>query len=50
MDIHGLLWISLYFLYLDDVSASQETHLWTFTGCYGDRFNFLKILQFPPSD
>jgi hypothetical protein len=25
-------------LYVDDVRTSQETNLWTITGCYGDSF------------
>jgi hypothetical protein len=27
-------------LYVDDVRASQETHLWASTACYGHSFTF----------
>jgi hypothetical protein len=29
------------FLYIDEVRASQETHLWASTACYGDSFTLL---------
>jgi hypothetical protein len=35
MDLHGLLWDSFTFLYVDDVCTSQEIHLWTSTASYG---------------
>jgi hypothetical protein len=28
-------------LYVEGVRMSQETRLWAFTACYGDRFTFL---------
>jgi hypothetical protein len=30
--------LQFYFLYVDDVLTSQETHVWTPTACYGDSF------------
>jgi hypothetical protein len=33
----------LYFLYVDGVWTSQETHLRACTACYGDRFTFLYV-------
>jgi hypothetical protein len=41
--LHGLLQGDLYFLYVDYVPASQETHLWTSTTYYGDSFSFLYV-------
>jgi hypothetical protein len=38
MHLHGLLRRWLYFLYIDDVRTSQETHLCTYTASYGDGF------------
>jgi hypothetical protein len=40
MDFQSLLRIYLYFLYVDDVRTSQETHLWASKTCYGDIFTF----------
>jgi hypothetical protein len=36
MGLHGLLRGQLYFLYVDDVRASQKTHIWDSTACCGD--------------
>jgi hypothetical protein len=41
VDLHVLLLRWLYFLYVDDILTSQETHLWTCTACYVDGFTFL---------
>jgi hypothetical protein len=35
MALHGLLRGRFTFLYIDNVPASQETHLWVPTACYG---------------
>jgi hypothetical protein len=40
MGLHVLLQGELYFLYVDDVHISQETHLWDNTTCYGDSLTF----------
>jgi hypothetical protein len=44
MGLHGLLRVHLYFLYVDDIRTSQETHIWASAACYGDSFT---ILVFP---
>jgi hypothetical protein len=36
-------WDSFTFLYVDDVRASQKTHLWASTVCYGESFTLLQI-------
>jgi hypothetical protein len=41
--LYGLLRGYLYFLYLDNIRASQEIHLWASTACYGDSFIFLYV-------
>jgi hypothetical protein len=33
----------LYFLHVDDVRTSRETHLWTSTVCCGDSFTFYDV-------
>jgi hypothetical protein len=35
MVLHGLLRRKFYFLYVDDVRTSQETHLWPSMAFYG---------------
>jgi hypothetical protein len=44
MCLHGLLrgWL-YFFVYVDDVRTSEETHLWAFSACYGDTFTFLYV-------
>jgi hypothetical protein len=36
----GLLLGEFYFLCVDYFRTTQETHLWVFSGCYGDSFTF----------
>jgi hypothetical protein len=43
MGLHGLLRRWLYFVYVDDVRTSQETHIWALTACYGDSFTFIYV-------
>jgi hypothetical protein len=38
--LQGLLRKELYFLHVDDVRTSQETHLWASTACDSDSFTF----------
>jgi hypothetical protein len=41
--LHGLLHQSLFFLYVDDIPTSQETHLWAFKACLV--FTYFTFLQ-----
>jgi hypothetical protein len=41
MGLHGLLRGRFTFLYIDNVPASQETHLWVSTDSYGDSLTSL---------
>jgi hypothetical protein len=41
MSLHGLLCGCLYFLYVVDARASQETH--ASTACYGDSVTFVYV-------
>jgi hypothetical protein len=40
MGLHGLLRGQLYHLCVNDISTSQETHVWASTASYGDSFTF----------
>jgi hypothetical protein len=43
MGFHGLLRGYVYFLYVDVIRTTQETHLWTSTACYEDSFISLYV-------
>jgi hypothetical protein len=43
MGLHGMLRGQHYSLYVDDVRASHETHLWAPTASYGDSFTYLYV-------
>jgi hypothetical protein len=43
MGLYGMLGGYNYFLYLDGVRTSQETHQWDSTACYEDIFIFLYV-------
>jgi hypothetical protein len=44
--LHGLLRGQLYFLYVDDIHISQETHIWASKLCHGDSFTFYIEMMF----